>query len=53
MKPIVKAIWIDFESEAFMHLGEALETDTKMMCVRKFRQFLLNDARSASILKCD
>jgi hypothetical protein len=32
MKPIVKAIWIDFESEAFMHFGEALETDTKMMC---------------------
>jgi hypothetical protein len=41
MKPIVKAIWIDFESEVFMHFGEVLETDTKMMCVRKFRQFLV------------
>jgi hypothetical protein len=44
MKPIVKSVWNDFESEAFMHLGEALETDTKMMHVGKFRQFLVNDA---------
>ncbi len=31
MKLIVKAIWIDFESEAL----RPLESD-KMMCVRKF-----------------
>jgi len=24
MKPIVKAIWIDFESEAFMHFGKTI-----------------------------
>jgi hypothetical protein len=29
---------------------KALETDTKMMCVRKFRQFLVNDAKSLSQL---